>query len=178
MLFELIKKRRSIRKYKEKEIEKEKIEILLKAGLLSPSSRGLNPWEFIIVKDKEKLKLLSKAKHGAEFLKNSSLGIVIIANPKISDVWVEDCSIVSAILLLMAEDLGLGACWIQIRNRKYNESTTANDYVKSILKIPQHYEVEAIISIGYPDEKLSPKDENDMDFSKLHLEMFGNKYEL
>lgn len=177
MLFDLIKKRRSIRKYKSKEIEKEKIDILLKSALLSPSSRGLNPWEFIVIKDRDKLNLLSKAKHGAEFLENSYLGIVIIANTKISDVWIEDCSIVGSILLLNSEDLGLGACWIQIRNRKYDKKTKASDYVKFILNIPEYYEVEAIISIGYADEKLSPKDEKDMDFNKLHLDTFNNKYE-
>ncbi|HOJ63841.1 MAG TPA: nitroreductase family protein [Spirochaetota bacterium] len=178
MLFPLIKKRRSIRKYKKIEIEKEKIDILLKSALLSPSSRGINPWEFIVVKDREKLNLLSRSKHGAEFLKNSMLGIVVIADTKKSDVWIEDCSIASTILLLMAEDLGLGACWIQIRNRKNSENREASEYVKSILDIPVHYEVESIISIGYQDEILAPKDEKDMDFNKLHFEKFNNKYEL
>lgn len=178
MFFELIKRRRSIRKYKEIEIEKDKLDLLLKSALLSPSSRGINPWEFIVVKDREKLKLLSKSKHGAEFLKNSMLGIVVIADTKKSDVWIEDCSIASTILLLMAEYIGLGACWIQIRNRKHNETITANDYVKSILNIPQNYDVESIISIGYANERLSPKDEKDIDFTKLHFDTFSKRYEL
>ncbi len=71
MFLSLVQKRRSIRKYLDKPVEKEKIELLIEAALRSPSSRGFNPWEFIVVTDRDLLEKLSKAKtHGASFLKN------------------------------------------------------------------------------------------------------------
>ena len=108
MFLSLVQKRRSIRQYLEKPVEKEKIELLIEAALRSPSSRGFNPWEFIVLTDRDLLAKLSKAKpHGASFLKNAPLGIVVCADPEKCDVWVEDASIASIFLHLAAESLEL-----------------------------------------------------------------------
>ena len=116
MFSSLIQKRRSIRKFQEKPVENEKIEILIEAALRSPSSRGHNPWEFVVVTERDSLEKLSSAKiHGSEFLKNAPLGMVVCADEDKCDVWVEDCSIASTFIFLASESLGLGSCWIQIR---------------------------------------------------------------
>ena len=121
-MINLLRKRRSIRVYEDRKIELEKIEILKEAILRSPSSRNINPWEFIFVDDKELLIKLSKAKeHGSEFLESAALGIVVCGNEKKSDVWIEDCSIASILVQMVAQSLGLGSCWIQIRNRMHNK---------------------------------------------------------
>jgi len=79
----LLKKRRSIRKYKEDNLEKEEVKQLIKAALLSPSSRNRCPWEFVVIDDKDLLFKLSQSKqHGSAFLKNAALGIVVIADPQ------------------------------------------------------------------------------------------------
>jgi len=115
MFLSLVTKRRSIRKYQEKPVEAEKIDILIETVLRSPSSRGLNPWEFVVVTDQGLLEKLSKAKpHGASFLKNAPMGIVVCADPEKCDVWVEDASIASIYIHLATESIGLGSCWIQI----------------------------------------------------------------
>jgi len=94
MFFSLIKNRRSIRKYRKQEIEKDKIEKLMQAVLLSPSSKAKFPCEFIFVNDKELLVKLSQSKpHGSAFLANAPLGIVVTADSTKSDVWIEDASI-------------------------------------------------------------------------------------
>ncbi|VAX32202.1 Nitroreductase, partial [hydrothermal vent metagenome] len=96
MFMPLIRKRRSIRKFLKKEVEAEKIDQLVEAALRAPSSRGLNPWEFIVVTKKDLLEKLSKAKkHGSSFLNNAPLGIVVCADPAKCDVWIEDASIAS-----------------------------------------------------------------------------------
>jgi nitroreductase len=169
---ELIKNRRSIRKYAGSIIEDDKLDIILRAALWSPSSRGLTPWQVIAVNDKDILKELSRAKHGAEMLKDSPLGIVVFADPEKSDVWIEDCSIVSSNILLAAQDLSLGACWVQIRNRDHDASVSSNDHVKKVLNIPTKYEVLSIISVGYPDEKKKPHNDRDLQYNKVHY----NKY--
>ncbi|HHV71635.1 MAG TPA: hypothetical protein GXX38_03355 [Clostridia bacterium] len=176
-MLELLLKRRSIRRFKDTSLPADKIEQLLKAALLSPSSRNICPWEFIVVDDKELLKKLSQAKeHSASFLAGAPLGIVVIADQNKSDVWVEDCSIVSIIIQLMAESLGLGSCWIQIRNRMYSSAKTAEEYIRELLNIPANYGVESIIALGYPDEKKEPHREEDLQFNKVYLNGYNFPY--
>lgn len=172
-MLELLFKRRSIRKYRDIFIEKDKVDKLIKAALLSPSSRGIRPWEFIIIEDKSTLNNLSKSKtHGSSFLSEAALGIVIIADTTKSDVWVEDTSIASTIVQLQAEEMGLGSCWIQIRNRMHNDKVTSDQYIKQVLDIPENYCVEAIISIGYPNEIKKAYDESELKYNKIHREKF------
>lgn len=177
MFYQLIESRRSVRNFQEKPVEPEKIDMLVEAALRPPSSKGLNPWEFIIVTERELLEKLSTSKpHGASFLKHAPLGIVVCGNPQISDVWVEDCSIASTYILLAAESLGLGACWIQIRNRSYNETTSAQDYISDTLNIPAGLLVESIIAVGYPDKKKPPHTSEELQFEKVHRNSYGTPY--
>ena len=152
-MLEILRDRRSIRRYKDRQIEEEKIEQLKEAALRAPSSRGINPWRFVFVTDKTMLEKLSSSKEsGSSFLKDAALGVVVAAKQGESDVWVEDCSIASIILQLAGCSLDLGSCWIQIRNRRHSSSMSAEDYVKQTLGLPDEFLVECIISFGYPDE--------------------------
>lgn len=170
MLLELLKKRRSIRKFKEQSIEQEKIAQLVQGALLSPSSRSFTPWEFIVVTDKAVLQQLAKSKQaGSTFLKGAPLAIVVLADPKASDVWIEDASIATILIQMMAESMGLGSCWVQIRERKHDENTSSEDYVRQVLQIPEHIKVEAIVGIGYPDEVKTPHREEDLKYQKVFL---------
>lgn len=172
-MLETLINRRSIRKYKGQPVETEKIETLIQATLLSPSSRSIQPWEFVIVQEEETLIKLSKAKqHGAAFLKNAPLAFVVLGDSTKSDVWVEDTSIASIILQLTAEQMGLGSCWVQIRNRKHNEEISSETYIQNLLNIPEHVKVEAIISIGYPDEQKNPYKLVELPYEKVKHEVY------
>ena len=99
MFFDLIQKRRSIRKFKPVPVEREKINRLIETALRSPSSRGFNPWRFVVVDQPSTLANLSLAKpHGAAFLRDAPLAIVVVGDPQASDVWIEDCSIASTMI--------------------------------------------------------------------------------
>jgi nitroreductase len=175
MFLSLIQKRRSIRKYLEKSVEVEKIDALIEAALRSPSSRGFNPWEFVVVTDKTLLEKLSKAKpHGASFLQNAPLGIVVCADPEKCDVWVEDASIASIVIHLMADSVGLGSCWIQIRKRMHDQTKTADAYIRDLLNIPENLSVESIVAIGYPAEKKPPHRKEELQYKKVHYGLYGN----
>jgi len=103
MFFDLLKKRRSIRKYINKKIEKEKVDMIIKSALMSPSSRGRRPWEFVLVEDRDLLEKLSNCReHGSQFLKEAALAVVVLADPDKCDVWIEDASIASLIIQLTA----------------------------------------------------------------------------
>ena len=167
-MLEILRDRRSIRRYKDRQIEEEKIEQLKEAALRAPSSRGINPWRFVFVTDKPMLEKLSSAKEsGSSFLKGAALGVVVAAKQGESDVWVEDCSIASIILQLAGCSLDLGSCWIQIRNRRHSSSMSAEDYVKQTLGLPDEFLVECIISFGYPDEVKRPVAAADLERDKI-----------
>jgi nitroreductase len=92
-MIELLRKRRSIRKFTEEQVDPETVKLLVEALLRAPSSRGNDPWEFIVVDAKELLSGLSRAKeHGSEFLKEAPLAIVVCADSTRSDVWIENRS--------------------------------------------------------------------------------------
>ena len=156
-MIELLRARRSIRKYADQPIEPEKIEILKEAVLRSPSSRNFDPWEFIFVDERELLKKLASSKqHGSKFLESATLGIVICGDGEKSDVWIEDCSIASILVQMVAQSIGLGSCWIQIRNRMHDGKMTSEEYIRNLLNVPDHMHIESIIAIGYPEETREP----------------------
>jgi nitroreductase len=171
--YELLKTRRSIRKYLPKAVEQEKITQITNAALMSPASKRSNPWEFIVIQDPETLVQLSQSRpHGSLFLANSPLGIVVLADTTKSDIWFEDAAIASIIMQLQAHDLGLGSCWVQIYGREKDETTTSENFIKSLLNIPDRYAVLNIISIGYPDEDRKAYEEDKLPLQKVHFNKF------
>jgi nitroreductase len=171
--FDLLKNRRSIRKYLPKAFEQEKIALITKAALMSPSSKRSNPWEFIVIQDTETLQKLAGCRpHGSQFLAESPLGIIVTADTTKTDVWMEDASIAAIIMQLQAHDLGLGSCWIQVYSRNKDDETTTESYIRDLLSIPEHFAVLSIISIGYPNEERKPYDEDKLAVDKIHTEKF------
>jgi nitroreductase len=176
VLISLLEKRRSIRKFKNTPIEMDKIEYLKEAVLRSPSSRSLNPWEFIFVTDAELLNRLAQSKpHGASFLKGATLGVVVCADPAKSDVWVEDCAIASIFLHLAAASIGLGSCWVQIRKRAHDQAQSAEAYIIDLLKMPGTYRVESVVAIGYPDEAKKPHAKESLPYAKIFVDRYGQR---
>lgn len=174
MFFDLIKNRRSIRKYKSKPVEQEKIDLLIEAALRAPSSRSINPWEFVVVTDRKILVDLAHAKpYGAIFMKDAAVGIVICADPHKCDVWIEDAAIASIFIHLAAASLGLGSCWIQIRKRDHDQNLTAHEYIAKKLNLPPNLVVEAMVSIGYPDETKNAHPKESLLYEKISYDQYG-----
>lgn len=176
MFIDLIRSRRSIRKFLDRPVEPENIDSLVEAVLRAPSSRDLNPWFFVVVTDSEMILALSRAKpHGASFLAGAPLAIVVCADPAKSDVWVEDASIAAIYLHLAATDLGLGSCWIQLRERARDAHQSAGDYVSGLLGLPEGMAVEAILAIGYSAEEKAPHSKAGLPYDKVNWERYGNQ---
>jgi nitroreductase len=174
MFIDLVRTRRSIRRFQNRPVENEKVDLLIETALRAPSSRGFNPWEFVVVTAPETIARLSEAKpHGASFLKNAPLAIVVCADPGKSDVWVEDAAIASIMLHLAATDLDLGSCWIQIRKRDHDAQQTAGDFVAGILGLRPEMAVEAIMAIGYPDQASKPHPHSSLQYEKVSFERYG-----
>ncbi len=172
-MLELLKTRRSIRKYKDKKIEKEKLEKILKCSLTAPTAVNRKGWELIVIEDKERLEKLSHCREaGSQFLRGASAAIVVAIGGEIRDNWIEDASIAAIIIQLTAHSLGLGTCWIHVRNRQHSENISTEEYVKDVIKAPEEIKIECIISIGYPDEEKPPHNVEDLFKNKIHYEKF------
>lgn len=170
---DLIIKRRSTRKFTNDLLTAEQVEMLLKAGLMSPTSKGANSWQFIVVENKEALEELSHCKKGAsKFIADCALAIIVVADPLVSDVWIEDASVASIMIQLQAEDLGLGSCWVQIRERFTADETPSDDYIRAMLDIPLQLQVLSVIAIGHKDKERPPFDEEKLQWEKVHIGKF------
>lgn len=175
---DLIQKRRSIRKFSDEKLTAEQVQLIMRAALMSPSSKSSTPWQFILVEDKEMLETLSLCKqHGGKLIAGCALAVVVIADPFASDVWIEDASIASLMIQLQAEDLNLGSCWVQIRERSTAAETSSEEFVKETLNIPLHMQVLSIIAIGNKVQERSPIDEDKLQWEKIHIGEFNQNEE-
>lgn len=147
-VFEAIKNRRSIRKYTSKKIENEKLNKILESARLAPSANNSQEWKFIAVTDKSKIKEIARTS-GQDFIAAAPAVIVGCAeeNKKVmfcgQNAYTINLSIAFSFMILEAEELGIGSCWIG----HFNESK-----VKEILDIPDSVKVVALAPFGYPDE--------------------------
>ena len=170
---ELIRKRRSIRKYKDLAIEEEKLNKIIKAALLAPSSKNLKSSEIILITNKDKIKKLAKARvNSKKFTEAAAAILVIIADKEKTSAYIEDASNSAMLALLEAENQGLGACWIQLLGRTGVDDVISNEYVKNILNIPSNYEAILMIDLGYKDIDAKPYTDSNIDLKRLHKEEF------
>lgn len=141
--------RRSIRKFKDQAVEPEKIDKLLRAAMQAPSAANQQPWEFIVVKDKEALGRLSRVSPYSKPVAGSAVTFVLLANEnelKIPSAWQQDMAAATQNLLLEATHLGLGGVWFGV--------ATSDDTMKSVRNLydlPEAIKPFALVSVGYPD---------------------------
>lgn len=160
----VIHSRKSVRKYLDKPVTKEQLEILLRAGMAAPTAGDRRPWVFVAVTDRAVLDTLSFSSPNTKMLTNATAAIVVCGDTRKglkSDVWVQDCSAASENILLAAEAIGLGAVWCGIY---LNPEPTA--YVKRVLGLPTEIIPLNIISIGWPTGAEKPK--NKWDPTNIH----------
>lgn len=176
-LFEVIQKRRSIRKYKPDPVAKKHLKSILEAGRLAPSGGNCQPWYFIVVKDSETKKALSIAANNQEFIAGADIVIVALGDPGVysksgvaptSILHKQDPMIAIEHMVLAATALGYGTCWIGAFNEKK---------VKRILEIPERLAVIALLPVGVPDESPPPRPRKT--FKEVFFEeSYGNPLEL
>ncbi len=171
-LSEAILNRRSIRKYKDKEIDDELVTKIIEAGVWAPSAGNLQSWEVIVVRDHQIKVQLAVACYIREFIAEAPVVLIICAYKRKSGATygergrelycIQDAACAAQNMLLMIHDLGLGACW----NGSFDE-----DSVSTLLGIPEGIRPVAIITVGYPDEKpIPPPREEIEDF--IHYETY------
>lgn len=168
-LIDVMLKRRSTRKFNGQPVTMGELDRILHAGLLAPTSRNRKPCNFIVVEKKETLNELSESKdHGAKLIEGADKAIVVVGDAMIADTWIEDSSIALTYMHLMASELGLGSCWVQIHLRS-KDGCDSEGIVRDILKIDSHYRIVGILALGHSDDIPKAHTLDDMDKSKIHF---------
>ena len=157
-VMENILNRKSVRKYTKEEVKKEKLEMLVRAGMAAPSARNSQPWLFFVINDRAILDNLAKQLPNAKMLLNAKAAIVVCGNLQKAlegdgrEFWVQDCSAATQNILLAAESMGLGAVWTGAYPRK----ETVN-IIKVELGLPEHIVPLNVIPIGWQTGEEKPK---------------------
>lgn len=166
---ECIKTRRSIRKYASKKVSDEILKELIDCARHAPISHGAQSWEFVLVKDKAAKERLSKIHKWGGFVKDAQAVIVVCYDKtrlKFSPSDVINSSLAAQNILLAAHSLGLGACWVFVKDF---DDPDVEQNAKELLNIPENAGVLCMIPIGYPDEKPAHKKLREID-DVLHME--------
>lgn len=169
----LVQKRRSHRIFTEETIDGEAVSLILRAGLMAPTSHGRKAWHFVVVEDKLDIEKIADAKEtGSSFLKNAPLLVVVTGNPTEDDCWIEDGAIAAISMQYQAEELGLGTCWVQMSKRGLNDGTTANQVIQGVLDLPEEQYVLCVLGIGHAADAKEPHDEDDLKWENVHVGKF------
>lgn len=158
---ETIFSRKSVRKYSSAPVEKEKLDILLKAGMAAPSGKDMRPWEFLVIDDRAVLDSMAAELPYAKMLKYAPVAIVVCGDKSRSSYWYLDCSAATQNILLAAEALGLGAVWTA--TYPYPERM---EVVRKYVELPDRICSLCVIPVGYPAMPHQPKDK--WDETKVH----------
>ena len=164
-LTEILKKRRSVRKFDGRAVPRETLENILALALTAPSSKNTRSTRFMVVGETEVLEKMSEMRDfGSGFLKDVPCGILVMGDTSV-DLWVDNASISATILQLAAEEAGLGSCWVHVngrpRLRERPDGPNAADYLRTFLPVPAGYSPLCIVALGYPADPPKPRGEKD-----------------
>lgn len=172
-MIDLLRTRRSIRKFTNQPVEPEKVEILKEAVIRAPTSRNSQAGQFIFVDEPELIQKLAQCKsYGATPLLTATLAVVVLSEESKTAAWVEDSAIAAFAAHLAAHSLGLGSCWIQIRGRHYSDEKNSETYVRETLAIPDEFRVLSIVAIGYATHPHEGRTREELKFEKIRTNGF------
>ena len=160
---EVLKKRRAVRSYQDKEIDKKILERTIDAGRLSPSADNIQPWEFVVVRKKETLKRIADLCDYGSFIADAAACAVVFCRD--TKHYLEDGSAATENILLAARNFGIGSCWVAGDKKQYAED------VRKLLKAPQEFKLVSMVSLGYPAEETEPRGKRSLS-TVLHWEEF------
>lgn len=169
----IVRTRRSHRSFTDEEISADDVRIILRAALMSPTSKGRRAWQFVVVDDKLAIEKLADAKNsGAQFLREAPLAVVVLGDPQENDCWIEDGSIAAVSMQYQAEELGLGSCWAQMRGRGLSDGTSADEVIRGVLSIPENLSALCVVGFGHKATERCPHEEEKLKWENVHINAF------
>ena len=174
-LYELTRRRRSVRRYGNAHIDDELIREIMKVALTAPTSFGHKPVEYVVVRGKDMIRKIGACKQmGGSQINGADAVIVVMvktADKRQAEFWIEDGAIASAYILLAVEQYGLGACWVHIRNRM-GQRGTSDQEIRALLGVPEGYAVLNLVAIGEKAEKKKAYTDSDLHTENVHYEKY------
>lgn len=174
-LYELARKRRSVRRYGAKHIDDEMIREIMRVALTAPTSFGHKPVEFVVVRDKEMIRKIGVCKQMGGSQVNGADAVIVVmvktADKRQAEFWIEDGAIASSYILLAVEQYGLGACWVHIRNRM-GQKKTSDEEIRALLGVPDGYTVLNLVAIGEKGENKPSYTDKDLHTENVHYGSF------
>ncbi|MGE5396839.1 MAG: nitroreductase family protein [Chitinophagales bacterium] len=160
-----IKNRRSIRRYTSQPVTDEQVKLLLEAAMYAPSAGNEQPWQFIVIRDRDLLDQVPNYHPHSSMIKQASVAVLVCADTRLSkydvDYWIQDCSAATENLLLEVQELGLGAVWLGVYPREERMKG-----LRQLFKIPEDIIPFALVPVGYPAEQ--KKSENRYHEDRVH----------
>lgn len=173
-VFEAISGRRSIRKFKKRDVERELILKIVEAGIWAPSAGNIQSWEVVVVRDEKTKEKLAAAAYMRDFIAKAPVVLVLCADKQRSTIiyeergsdlyCIQDAACAAQNMLLAAYALGLGTCWV---------GAFDEELVRKTLDVPEHIRPVALIPLGYPDEKPYPPLRREID-DLMNCETFND----
>ena len=160
-LKKILAERRSTRKFTDRKVEPEVTDRILEAALTAPSSRNSRSTRIMVVSNSETLAAISEMRdYGSAFVKNAPLAFVIAGDTSATDLWRENCAIAATILQLACVDEGLASCWVHVDGRPQlkdePDGKQAVDRLRSLLPLPEEWNVLCVVAAGYSDFHPAP----------------------
>lgn len=169
---DIVHNRKQCRNFMAKEINGDDLEKILEVALKSPRISFETDSHFILVDDNVQLSKLSDCNDiDSCILKDVAVAIVVVGNSLNNDFWIEDSSMAAVSMLYMAEQLGIGTYWVQVRKRGYYDGANSTEIIRGVLEIPEEYDVLCILGIGYAQEPGTVSEECTR-WENVHLNSF------
>lgn len=155
---EVIEKRKSVRKYADRPVEREVLDAIVKVAQTAPSSRNSKSSAFMIIEDRDTIDALSLMRdYGASPLKSAQAAIVVMGDTSKTDLWVDNCAISATFIQLAVTAMDLVSCWIHVNDRPRlkdePQGARADDYVAELLGIKDGLRPYCVVAIGYPQSE-------------------------
>ena len=152
-LSEILFRRRSVRKFTDRKVDRQTIDKILEAALTAPSSKNTRSSRFMVVDDPTMLERISQMRDsGSAFVKNAPMAVIVLGDTALTDLWVDNCAISATILQLAAEEQGLGSCWVHVNGRPRKKDApdmgTAAEYLRKLLPIPASWSPLCVVALG------------------------------
>jgi nitroreductase len=144
-IMQVIRSRYSCRRYRAEPVSSAVLMNLVDAGRLAPTSKGMQPWEFVVVTDASTLREIAKLTDFGPFIASAAACIAVFGHRDARAV-IEDCAAATENILIAASGMGLGACWVAGDKKPYAET------VASILRAPPDLKLVSLVSVGVPAE--------------------------
>jgi nitroreductase len=173
-VLDIIRKRRTVRKFTDQEVTGEQIETLLELAMCAPNRLNRRPWEFVVIRDRTVQGQLATFLRVHPYLEAASAVIAVCARPSRSPTWMMDVSAAIENMLIGATAMGLGTAWVGSPDTVM--WTMCEELLHDVLAIPLDVRVVALVAVGYPAQELPPHGRHDrFEGTKIHYGHWDNR---